>query len=142
MPNVDKNNKINPPPKYKEPKIPFYSKHEKRSKLTNSSTELIVEENQFVAAIVIADIDHHILITFADDLHIDEIHKPIHKTDIANQTARITNIGIISQYPTQTEVTISTIIEIDCSQLIKTDITQLIDQETLQISIKNKKKTL
>ena len=46
--------------------------------------ELIVQENYFLQAIIVADHNHHIETIFAHDPYTDENHIFFHKTDIAD----------------------------------------------------------
>ena len=68
-------------------------------------------------------------IVFAEDPRTEETHKNFHKTDIVDQTVKITNIAIITQDQTQIEVIIRTIIEIFLIQTLGTDTILKIVQE-------------
>ena len=75
------------------------------------SEAILVQGNDLHLAKVISDHNRHIQTIFADDLHVGKIHKTFHKVVIADRTARLTNIRIITQDPNQIEVITPSIIQ-------------------------------
>ena len=105
--NVDKNSKtIRIDLKNTENQIYFLSIHDKKIKTyqTRFFTVIRVQGNHSQIIRITIDDNRLIEITIAEDLQIQEIHKNFHKTDTADQIAKIASIELITQGQTQTEV--------------------------------------